>query len=85
MFKPLFAAAVVTAAFSTASLADEMMCDEASIMKVEEMAKGMTDPAMKEKMEMAMKEVDMAKMSMKENKMDDCKMHIGEAMKATAK
>jgi hypothetical protein len=85
MFKSLIAAAALTLALSSAALAEDMMCDDASIMKAEEMAKGMTDPAMKDKMEMAMKEVDMAKMSMKENKMDDCKMHIGEAMKATAK
>ncbi len=85
MIKSLIAAAAVTLALSSAALAEDMMCDDASIMKAEEMAKGMTDPAMKDKMEMAMKEVDMAKMSMKENKMDDCKMHIGEAMKATAK
>jgi hypothetical protein len=59
-------------------------CDDASIMKMEEMAKGMTDPAMKDKMEMAMKEVEMAKMSMKDNKADDCMMHLDNAMKATA-
>ena len=33
---------------------------------------------------MAMKEVEMAKASMKDGKMDDCSMHLGEAMKVQA-
>ena len=60
-------------------------CDDASIMKAEEGAMAMKDPAMKENMEMAMKEVEMAKMAMKESKNDECKMHLDAAMKATAK
>jgi hypothetical protein len=87
MSKTLFAAAAFFAFASTATYAAEekMACDDASIMKMEEAAMAMKDPAMKETMEMAMKEVEMAKMAMKENKTDDCSMHLGEAMKATMK
>jgi hypothetical protein len=42
-----------------------MARDEASIMKTEEIAKGMTDPMKKGAMMMAMKEVDSAKIAMK--------------------
>jgi hypothetical protein len=52
-------------------------------MKTEEMAKGMTDPMKKDAMMMAMKEVDSAKMAMKEGKSDDCAKHLDNAMKAT--
>jgi hypothetical protein len=60
-----------------------MACDETSIMKTEEMAKGMTDPMKKDAMMMAMKEVDSAKMAMKDGKTDDCAEHLNNAMKAT--
>jgi len=40
---------------------------------------------MKEKKEMAMKEMDMAKEAMKANKTDDCMMHMEGAMKAMKK
>jgi hypothetical protein len=87
MIKTLFAAAAVFAFASTAaySAEEKMACDDATIMKMEEGAMAMKDPAMKEGMEMAMKEVEMAKMSMKEGKTDDCSMHLGEAMKAQMK
>jgi hypothetical protein len=58
-------------------------CDDASMMKTEEMAKGMTDPMQKYQMAMAMQEIDSAKMAMKDGKMDDCSMHLDNAMKAT--
>ncbi|WP_259666955.1 hypothetical protein [Rhizobium lentis] len=45
----------------------------------------MTDPAMKEKKEMASKEMMMAKDSMMANKMDDCRMHMDNAMKSMGK
>jgi hypothetical protein len=51
---------------------------------MEEGAMAMKDPAQKDAMMMAMKEVEMAKASMKDGKMDDCSMHLGEAMKAQA-
>ena len=43
------------------------------MMKVQEMIDADTDPAMKE--------VDMAKMAMKDGKMADCSMHLDNAMK----
>jgi hypothetical protein len=58
-------------------------CDDATMMKVEKDVMAMTDPAMKDKMEMGMKELDMAKMAMKENKEKDCSMHLDAAMKAS--
>ena len=46
---------------------------------------GMTDPMMKDKKAMASKEMMMAKDSMKAKKMDDCKMHMDNAMKSMGK
>ena len=86
MIKSLFAAAAVLAFASSAAFAAEekMACDDASIMKMEEGAMAMKDPAQKDAMMMAMKAVEMAKTSMKDGKMDDCSMHLGESMKAQA-
>lgn len=42
----------------------------------------MTDPTMKDKMEMGIKELEMTMMSDKEKKMEDCAMHLNKAMKA---
>jgi hypothetical protein len=57
-------------------------CDEASMMKTEEMAKGMTDPMKKDQMMMATQEIDSAKMAMKAGNMDECSTHMDNAMKA---
>jgi hypothetical protein len=51
-------------------------CDDASIMKAEDHAKMMTGKTM----DMAMKEVDMAKKDMKSHKMKGCMKHIDKAM-----
>jgi hypothetical protein len=59
-----------------------MKCDDASMMKMDEAIKADTDPAMKKDVDMATKEMDMAKMAMKDNKTDECMMHMGEAMKS---
>jgi len=84
MLKLMCAAAVLAVAGSAPAFAEDMMaCDDASIMKAEEMAMAMTEPAQKESMEMAMKEVEMAKMAMKDGKMDECSEHLGAASKAT--
>ena len=49
MFKMIFAAAALVASLSAPAFAAGMMaCDDASIMKTEEMAKGMTDPMKKD-------------------------------------
>jgi predicted outer membrane protein len=83
MTKTLLTVAALLVSVSFASAQDKMACDDATIMKMEEGAKAMTDPAMKESMEMAMKEVEMAKMAMKEGKTDDCMKNLENAMKAT--
>jgi hypothetical protein len=83
MTKTLLTVAALLVSVSFASAEDKMACDDAGIMKLEEMAMGMKEPAQKEAMEMAMKEVEMAKMSMKEKKAEDCMMHMDAAMKAT--
>ncbi len=84
MLKTILAATVLVSGLSAPVFAQGMMaCDETSIMKTEEMAKGMTDPMKKDAMMMAMKEVDSAKMAMKEGKSDDCAKHLDNAVKAT--
>jgi predicted outer membrane protein len=84
MTKTLLTAAALLASVSFASADNHAVaCDDATIMKMEEGAKAMTDPAMKESMEMAMKEVETAKMAMKEGKTEDCVKSLENAMKAT--
>ncbi len=80
-------AALFAAAFTIApAYAQEMMkCDDASMMKMQSEMDAMSDPAMKDKKDMAMKEMDMAKMAMKDGKMEDCTMHMGEASKQMMK
>ena len=58
---------------------EHMKCDDASMMKMQTNMDAMNDPAMKANKDMAMKQMDMAKSSMKENKLDDCSMHMGMA------
>jgi hypothetical protein len=84
MIRTILAVTALTVGLSTPTLVLAMStCDEASIMKTEEMAKGMTDPMKKDAMQMAMKEVDSAKMAMKDGKTEACSMHLDNAMKAT--
>jgi predicted outer membrane protein len=84
MIKTLFAAAALTAAFAAPGFAmDKMACDDATIMKMEESAMAMKEPAQKDAMMMAMKEVETAKMAMKEGKTEDCMKSLENAMKAT--
>jgi hypothetical protein len=78
----LLAAAVAAFALATPVLADDMAkCDEATMKMVDDAIKADTDPKMKNDVDMATKEMEMAMASMKDNKMDDCSMHIGEAKK----
>ena len=63
-----------------ASMSMTMKCDEASMVKMQTEMDAMTDPAMKAKKEMAMKEMDMAKMVIKDSKTDECMMRMDEAM-----
>lgn len=77
MFRTVLVAAMV-ASFAMPVFAMEMMkCDDASMMKAEEHAKMMKGDSMT----MAMKEVDMAKSSMKDGKTDECSKHLDNAMK----
>lgn len=76
------ALAISTLAFisSMPAMADDMMmkCDEATVMKMDKEVDAISDPSMKE---MAMKDMMMAKESMKMNKMDECIAHMGKAHK----
>lgn len=89
MLKCTLAAIVLAAASALSALAQDAMmsakCDDASMMKMQSDIDAMADPAMKEKKEMASKEMMMAKDAMKANKMDDCKMHMDNAMKSVSK
>lgn len=51
----------------------ETTCDNASMGMMKTQMEGMKDKAMKE--------MDMARVSMKANKVKDCKMHMAKAMK----
>jgi hypothetical protein len=83
MLKTTLAAALFGLAFIAPAYADDMKCDEAAMTKMQADMDAMTDPAMKDKKEMAMKEMEMAMASMKDGKMDDCMMHMKGAMDAT--
>jgi hypothetical protein len=83
MLKTVAMAGLFALAFAVPAFADDMAkCDDATMMKVDDAIKADTDPAMKNDVDMATKEMDMAKMAMKDGKMDDCSMHIGNAMKS---
>ena len=75
----LSAALVVLFLVAPASAMEAMKCDDASMMTMQTNMDAMNDPAMKANKDMAMKQMDMAKTSMKENKLDDCSMHMGMA------
>ena len=86
MIKTIAAATLFTLALGTSAYAmDPMKCDDDSMMKMQTEMDAMTDPMMKDQKEMAMKEMDMAKMAMKDGKTDDCMMHMGEASKQMMK
>jgi hypothetical protein len=81
-----FTAAATLACFIaiTPAFADEKLgCDEAGMMKVETMMKEKME--MKVNTEMAMKESEMATMSKKEGKMEDCAMHLNMAQEELMK
>ena len=88
MLKITIAAACLASAFTIPVYAQDAMkstkCDNASMMKMQADVDAMTG-SMKDKKEMASKEMMMAKDAMKANKMDDCKMHMDNAMKSMGK
>ena len=65
----------------SAFAAGGMKCDDASMMQMQADMDANT-MATKDQKDMAMKEMMMAKDSMKSNKLDDCSMHMGKAMDA---
>ena len=80
MTKILLTAALATLFLSApANAAMHMKCDDASMMKMQTDMDAMNDPAMTANKNMAMKQMGMAKTAMKDNKMDDCSMHMGMA------
>ena len=81
MTKTFLIATAMTLALGGGAFAMDMKCDDASMMK---MQSDMDANAMatKDQKDMAMKEMTMAKDSMKANKLDDCAMHMDNAMKA---
>jgi len=86
MIKTVLMTAVIAFGFiHPAAAMDTMMkCDHASMMKVQSEMDAMNS-SMKEQKTMAMKEMDMAKKSMKAHKNKDCMMHLDGAMKAMKK
>ena len=80
MSKFLISAALIVLFLSApANAMEAMKCDDASMMNMQTNMDAMNDPAMKANKDMAMKQMDMAKTSMKDNKLDDCSMHMGMA------
>lgn len=77
MFKTILATALLCAALATSSVAMDMACDDASMMKLETDTNAMTDASKKE---IAMKEMAMAKEAMTAKDMEKCKMHMDNAM-----
>ena len=59
-----------------ANAAMHMKCDDASMMKMQTEMNAMNDPAMAANKKMAMTQMEKAKAAMKDNKMDDCSMHM---------
>lgn len=57
-----------------------MKCDDASMMKMQARMDALSDPAMKANKDMMMEHMNLAKTAMKDNKPDECMMHMGEAM-----
>jgi hypothetical protein len=80
----LIAAALIAAAAmpafsaSTSTSMPMSKCDDASMTSMQEKIDGMTD---KSHQKMAMKEMTMAKTSMKAHKLKTCGMHMDRAMK----
>ena len=79
----LFASAVTLASVNAAMAMEKMKCDEDSMMKVEMMMKEHTGDKMMA--DAAMKENEMAAMSKKEGKMEDCAMHLEMAAESLMK
>jgi hypothetical protein len=82
MLKTTLAAAFLGLAFMAPAFAQDMKCDEATMTKMQADMAAMTDPAMKDKVAAASKEMEMAMAAMKDNKADECMTHMKGAMDA---
>jgi hypothetical protein len=86
MLSRILIASVLGLGLTTYASAQEMMkCDDASMMKVQTELDAMTDPAMAQQKDMAMKEMAMAKEAMAAKKTDECTMHMENASKEMMK
>ena len=91
MIKTLFASTLVFAALAVPSFAADKMkmkmnhmdtmakCDDATFAMINDAMKKDTDPKMAKDVKMAMGEMHMAEMSMKNHKMTECSKHLGMA------
>jgi broad-specificity NMP kinase len=86
MLRRILIAGVLGLGLTTYASAQEMMkCDDASMMKMQTEMDAMTDPAMAQQKDMAMKEMEMAKEAMAAKKTDECTMHMENASKEMMK
>ena len=78
-----FLAATALSTLLTPAFAEEMKCDEASMMKVQAgVDEARKNSSMKAQEDMAIKHLDMAKEAMVAKEVDECVMHLDEAIKA---
>jgi hypothetical protein len=83
--KTILALAALIAFAAPSFAADMAKCTDDNMKMTEMHLMEMKEPAMKDKMMMGMKELDMAKVAMKGHKDKDCMMHLDKAMMATHK
>ena len=66
---------------TSAGRASEMMsCDNTDVQMVQAKLEAANDPALKDRKEKAATELELAKTSMKSNELEDCSMHLANAM-----
>lgn len=82
MIKIIAAGALLGLAFASPVFAQDMVCDAASLDKMKVEIEALTDAAKKDA---SMKAYGEAEAAMKANKMDECKMKMGEASKVMGK
>ena len=81
MLKLLACAGLLTLGLAVPTMSMEMpKCDTPTMQKMTTDMGAMTDPAMKDRMAMATKHMDMAMTAMKANKMDECSQQLNTAM-----
>lgn len=74
-----------SAQLNMAQMSMTMKCDDASMAAMQTQMDAVTDPAMKANKDAAMKSMEMAKTSMKDNKTEECMTNMGAAMDAMHK